>query len=138
MKSNLPSDHAEETMEEILASIRQIMDPAQNQNVPLQPSPHRPLPETEKREDNVLVLTKKITTPQAEQKETSSDKQRKEPLSPSSQKLEGKSPVLENLVASSLAPLLQDWLAKNLPNMVEKAVKEEFKKLLDPYSKSIR
>jgi cell pole-organizing protein PopZ len=140
-------EHAEGDMEEILASIRKIMDPNPQVSTPSPPqsststssldSPQGTIVADKKHSEDVLVLTRKIAPKSSDIKENRSQKSEKESFSPHVSKPEGKS-SLESLVSSSLTPLIQVWLEKNLPNIVEKVVKEEIKKLLDPNSKSIK
>lgn len=125
-------NHSEENMEEILASIRKIMASSSQESLDQDiPSAKEPLPSSapsisEAEKKNVLILTKK--SPFLPPKSFPE---------PSSQKLRGSSvssenTVFETLVSSSLSPLIQNWLDKNLETVVEKVVKEELKKLFSP------
>lgn len=147
---NLLEDDSEQSMEEIMASIRKIMTPtsSQEENVlqskenssvsfsltSSQDLPPQSIststefsPEKNPPQDEVLVLTKK--SPLLEKLRNASQNPKLNPT-PSSQRIERKS-SLEQLVSSALSPLIQTWLEKNLPNVVEKIVKEEIKTLLN-------
>ena len=127
--NSITVDSNDENMEEILASIREIISSDEDVSIPPAPS-LKPLPlckpeersskdestYTSRKSEDVLVLTKKSPVLKAET---------------SFLKKEGKSP-LESLISSSLTPLIQTWLEKNLSILVEKIVKEEIKTLLSP------
>lgn len=136
-------DHSEESMEEILASIRKIMSATASEAVDtkapsfqptvITPSVSAPTLDTKK---DILVLTKKLTVlepkiPVASTPVSSSVKEVKESFSqPESNN------VFETIVSSSLTPLIQSWLDKNLEPIVEKIVKEELKKFFGSASKT--
>lgn len=140
------SEQTEESMEEILASIRKIMDApslvAQDKNLSPNAIPSSEslllARETSPKGEDVLVLTKKSNpSAQLSSKESKPLMPVRELFSGSSTPREGKNPF-ESLVTSSLSPLIQSWLEKNLATIVEKVVKEELRKLLDSHSKVTR
>jgi cell pole-organizing protein PopZ len=127
--NSITVDSNDENMEEILASIREIISSDEGVSTPPAPSLKSPPLNTleersskpepshaSRKSEDVLVLTKKSSGLKTET---------------SFSKKEGKSP-LESLVSSSLTPLIQTWLEKNLSTLVERIVKEEIKTLLSP------
>jgi cell pole-organizing protein PopZ len=139
-------DHSEESMEEILASIRKIMsvtasETPQTKAPSFQPTALTPsvsAPTTLDTKKDILVLTKKLTllepkapVASASAPVSSSVKEVKEAFArPESNN------VFETIVSSSLTPLIQSWLDKNLETTVEKIVKEELKKFFGSASKT--
>lgn len=131
-------DHSEESMEEILASIRKIMSATSSDSVEnKEPSPQSAVitpsftPPVAEAKKDILVLTKKLTVVEPKAPAVSSVKEPKEFFS----RPEGNS-VFETLVSSSLTPLIQNWLDKNLETIVEKVVKDELKKFFTSPSKT--
>lgn len=141
---------SEESLEEILASIRKIMDPAAPAAEPYnlkkdhrtasaakEESPSIPLVLTKKSApQDVLVLKKKSDPLEIVQQKTNPAEKRAHMPSANAEKSSEKKGGLESLVKSSVSSLVQAWLEKNLPEIVEKVVKEEIQKLLDPRHKN--
>lgn len=149
----------EPSIEEILASIRQIIsdddekepDPPVAAAPPPPPPPPKPTPAPAPKED-VLELTNPIRDepeidmqespppemPKAQPSDILTESARSATIS-SMAKLAGNMPItkhreygnitLEDLVREMLHPMLKDWLSDNLPPMVERMVQKELEKL---------
>lgn len=121
-------DQPEESLEEILSSIRKIMEPSLTPTVET-PSKKATTPPPVASKEEVLVLRKKADI---SVKETSSEAK---PAPKVSSAASSKSP-LETMILTSMNPLIKSWIEKNLPQIVEKIVKEEIQRLLNPSHKS--
>lgn len=125
-----------EKIEDILKSVRNIIDNHNNRG--LQPNVTKiSSPANQQAEvDNILELTSII-----EDKDINdcliSDKvkqQAKEEINKIitafKQEYNGKYQSMELIVNDLMRPLIKDWLNNNLPNLVEKIVSEEIKKII--------
>ncbi|MFN7662928.1 MAG: DUF2497 domain-containing protein [Alphaproteobacteria bacterium] len=121
-------DQPEESLEEILSSIRKIMEPSLT---PMAETPSKKVtrPPLVAPKEDVLVLRKKADI---SVKETLSEAK---PAPKVSSAGSGKSP-LETMILTSMNPLIKSWIEKNLSQIVEKIVREEIQRLLNPSHKS--
>lgn len=138
----------EPSMEEILSSIRRILskeeisEPKENDAVPQTPSP----------KEDIIELTKEMMVDQVDNTVSEkmedyaleplisedSAKAMAEPLSELNNVLsKDKAPkqtsgmLLEDFVRSIMAPYLKEWLDANLPDLVERVVQREVRRVVD-------
>jgi hypothetical protein len=147
------SNDQEPSIEEILASIRQIIS---DDDEPAAPAP--PPPEPEEEEDDVLELTevveekevilppppKKVVLdlqeaapePETDNSDILTDTAANAALA-GFMRLSRDTPLarthdgitLEDIVRDLMKPMLRDWLDRNLPSLIEKVVEKELDKL---------
>lgn len=146
-EKNMPlsDDNVEENMEDILNSIRQIMNmdmdqastkPAKSSSSPskeisdiLNIAPRKSQPSVvlkpKTSQDDVLVLkrptapAKEKPVPQPQSKEKNIVPQSNAPLS------------LPSMVENAIKPVIEEWLTNNLERILEDIVREEIKKMLN-------
>jgi len=146
----------EPTMEEILASIRRIIsedDAPQGEGAVAAEAEDEYEPEAaeETADESVSVLQEEIRAPQAEP-EPQPEPVRAEAPAPRQEPLVSReaataaasafgqlsaavtqpsrnSPTLEDLAREMLAPMLRQWLDKNLPAIVQAAVRDEVERI---------
>lgn len=138
----------EPSMEEILSSIRRILskeeisEPKENDVLPQTPSP----------KEDIIELTKEMMVDQVDNTVSEkmedyaleplisedSAKAMTEPLSELNNVLsKDKAPkqtsgvLLEDFVRSIMAPYLKEWLDANLPDLVERVVQREVRRVVD-------
>lgn len=140
----------EPTMEEILASIRRIIsedDAPQGEGVVAAEAEDEFEPVEETADESVSVLQEEIRAPQAEPEPVRAEAPapRQEPLvsreaasaaanafgqlSAAVTQPSRNSPTLEDLAREMLAPMLRQWLDKNLPAIVQAAVRDEVERI---------
>lgn len=146
------SNDQEPSIEEILASIRQIIS---DDDEPAAPAP--PPPEPEEDEDDVLELTEvveeekevilpppprkveldlKDADPEPDNSDILTDQAANAALA-GFMRLSRDTPLarthdgitLEEIVRELMKPMLRDWLDRNLPSLIEKVVEKELDKL---------
>ena len=145
----LADDNVEENMEDILNSIRQIM----NMDVSPQSSTQSPRPSPKKASaypDIPHIIDKKKTADVLSQpkkakdililKKSAAAPSKPKPSAPTQDKPAMKEPAkpqkkksisLPDLVHQSLHTAIEKWLAQNLERIVEEVVREEIKRMLN-------
>lgn len=138
----------EPSMEEILSSIRRILSKEEIS----EPKENDVLPQTSSPKEDIIELTKEMMVDQVD--DTVSEKMEDyaleplisedsakamaEPLSELNSVLsKDKAPkqtsgvLLEDFVRSIMAPYLKEWLDANLPDLVERVVQREVRRVVD-------
>lgn len=118
----MSEDAPEQSMEDILASIKRVIsaDADAARRLPPAPPPRRPAPDPE----DVLELGEppaQLVSPGAEQQSRAA----LAALAGLSIDPHGASNTLDGLVRELLRPMLKQWLDQNLPDLVERIVARE-------------
>lgn len=142
-------------MEDILASIRRILN--EDQDTPAEPNP--PPPDVLVLDQSMLVQEgdPRVTEPRPDETGTSADRPAPEPasgliapdvaaaatasvgallrtLTERGAQISRGGPTLEDMVREEMRPLLKEWLDTNLPGLVERLVRAEIERLVNRLS----
>lgn len=126
-----------EKIEDILKSVRNLIDNHNNNSLKHDVTPVESSVINKKTDvENVLELTSVIQDKDlsdcliSEKVKNQAREEINKIITAFKQEYNGKYQSMELIVNDLMRPLIKDWLNSNLPNMVEKIVSEEIKKII--------
>jgi cell pole-organizing protein PopZ len=127
------NNRGEEKLEDVLRSIRNLID----ERNPSEVKQQKETPSKFDADDNILELTTEFRENTKNNDDTNSNQNANKSsaiIKGFTKKLDTQSyqsdNKLETVLNELVKPLLKEWMDKNLPQLVEKVVEEEFGKLL--------